>query len=88
MSDESHHRRPPAERIEIPGDVLLIDQKFCDEVLGGASTKTGKRLEADGLPFVFVRGFKYRPLNEGREFLAARIQRRNQPPKRHRRRRP
>ena len=87
MSDESHHRRPPTERIEIPGDVLLIDQLWCDEVLGGASTKTSKRLEAEGLPYVFIRGSKYRPLNEGREFVAARIQRRNQPPRRRRTRR-
>ena len=28
-----------------------------------------RRLEAEGLPFVMVRGRKYRPLNEGRELV-------------------
>ncbi len=87
MSEETHHRRPAAERIEIPGDTLLLDELWCDEVLGGASKRTAKRLEPQGLAYVFIRGSKYRPLIEGRRFIAARIQRRNQQPRRRRPRR-
>ena len=81
MSLEDH--REPAGRIEIPNDVLLPDPEFCKVVLDGATTRTARRLEAEGLAYVMIRGRKYRPLNEGRAWLAARIQRRNpQPPKR------
>lgn len=82
MSDHDHRTRgEPAERIEIDGDILLIDHLWHAEVLGGASRRTVKRLEADGLPFIYVAGRKYRPLKEGRRWLANRIERRNQPPK-------
>jgi hypothetical protein len=84
MSNEGYHRRPPAERIEIDGDTLLIDPLWCEVVLGGASRKTGSRLDAEGAPYVFIRGYKYRPLKEGRAFVASRIQRRNLPPRRRR----
>ena len=85
MSNEvQDHPRAAAERIEIPGDTLVLDKVFCDEVLGGATTRTGKRYEAEGLPFAMVAGRKFRPLREGREWVAARIQRRSQPPKRRR----
>ena len=87
MSDEArNYQRTPAERIEIPGDTLVIDKVFCEEVLGGATTRTSKRYESQGLPFAMVGGRKFRPLREGREWLAARIQRRSQPPKRRRQR--
>jgi len=59
--------------IEIPGDTLVPDQEFCDVVLGGASRRTATRYEAEGLPFVMVAGRKYRPLNQGRGWLASRI---------------
>jgi hypothetical protein len=62
--------------IDIPGDTLILDSVFCEEVLGGVSTRTSLRYEALGLPFVMVAGRKFRPLREGREWLAARIQRR------------
>jgi hypothetical protein len=71
-------------RIEIPGDVLVIDEDFCADVLAGSTSRTGRRLEAQGLPFVMVAGRKYRPLNAGRRWLADRITRRNQPAKRRR----
>jgi hypothetical protein len=74
MSSEVTARAPA--RIEIPGDTLVLDQVFCEEVLGGATTRTSKRYDADGLPFAMVAGRKYRPLREGREWVAARIQRR------------
>jgi hypothetical protein len=77
--------RAPADRIQLPDDTLVLDALFCAEVLGGATRRTGRRLKAEGLPYAMVAGRKYRPLNEGRAWLAARIQRRNQP-QRHRRR--
>ena len=72
--------------IEIPGDTLILDEDFCRDVLAGATRRTGRRLEAEGLPYAMVAGVKYRPLNEGRAWLAARIQRRNQQTPRRRRR--
>ena len=71
-------------RIELPDDVLIIDEDFHTEVLAGASRRTGKRLEAQGLPFIMVTGVKYRPLKAGRAWLADRITRNNQPQKRRR----
>ena len=68
-------------RIEIPGDELLTDEEFCAVVLAGATTRTARRLDAEGLPYIKVRGRKYRPLREGQTWLAAQIQRRNQPKK-------
>jgi hypothetical protein len=60
--------------IEIPGDVLIPDADFCRDVLNDCARRTAKRYEAEGLPFVMVAGKKFRPLNAGREWLAARIQ--------------
>jgi hypothetical protein len=74
----------PPERIEIPGDILILDDLFCREVLAGATRRTATRLEAEGLPFVMVAGRKYRPLGEGRAWLAGRIQRKGAGPKRRR----
>ena len=66
--------------IEIPGDTLVPDPEFCDEVLNGATRRTAQRLDAKGLPYVMVAGKKLRPLNEGRAWLAARIVRKSQQP--------
>ena len=72
-------------RIELSDDVLIIDEDFHKEVLAGASRRTGKRLEAEGLPGVVVTGVKYRPLNAGRAWLSDRITRKHKtPPKRRR----
>jgi hypothetical protein len=60
-------------RVEIPGDILIPDADFCREVLGGCARRTAKRLEADGLPFIKIRGRTYRPLNAGRAWLASQI---------------
>ena len=70
-ADTSHH-------IEIPNDTLIPDEEFCDEVLAGATRRTGGRLDAEGLPYVIIAGRKYRPLKEGREWLANRIVRKRQ----------
>jgi hypothetical protein len=69
-------------RIVLNGDELVRDDVFHTEVLAGANRRTGKRYERDGLPYVLIRGLKYRPLREGREWLANRIQRPNQKPAR------
>jgi hypothetical protein len=69
----SEDQTAPSRRIEIPGDVLITDADFLDEVMGGATRRTGSRLDSEGLPFVMVAGRKYRPLNEGRAWLAGRI---------------
>jgi hypothetical protein len=42
-------------------------------VLAGANRRTAKRYEREGLPFVMVAGKKYRPLGQGRAWLASRI---------------
>jgi hypothetical protein len=63
-----------AGHITIPGDLLIPDDEFCREVLDGATRRTARRYEHDGLPFVMIRGRKFRPLNAGREWLARRIQ--------------
>jgi hypothetical protein len=75
MSDE--HSAP--RRIEIPGDTLVLDEEFCALVLGGAVRRTSQRMDKDGFPYIYVANRKYRPLNEGRAWLAARIKRRNKP---------
>jgi hypothetical protein len=69
----------PTKQIEIPGDVLIPEAQFCQEVLAGATRRTAQRLDAEGLPFVMVAGRKFRPLNEGRQWLAKRIKRPNPP---------
>jgi hypothetical protein len=86
MSDDAqdHQHAPARPRIEIPGDTLVLDEEFCEVVLGGATTRTSKRYEAEGLPFAKVAGLKWRPLGEGRKWVAGRIQRLGQPPKRQR----
>jgi hypothetical protein len=77
-----------SQHIEIPGDSLIPDAEFCDQVLAGATRRTGGRLDAEGLPYVIIAGRKYRPLNEGRAWLANRIVRKSQLPPRRRSRNP
>jgi hypothetical protein len=60
--------------IPLPDDVAVPDEEFCAHVLNGACRRTAKRYDAQGLPFLIVRGRKFRPLNAGREWLAERIQ--------------
>jgi len=71
-------------RIDVGDDVLIPDVEFCTLVLGGANRRTAKRYEREGLPFVMVAGRKYRPLGQGRAWLASRIKVRKAP-QRHRR---
>jgi hypothetical protein len=72
-------QKAAAGHITIPGDVLVPDAEFCAEVLNGATRRTARRLERKGLPYVMVRGEKFRPLNEGRSWLAAQIEREGRP---------
>lgn len=69
-------------RIEIPGDVLILDEDFCRTVLAGANRRTARRYEREGLPFVMVGGKKFRPLGQGRAWLAGRIKVREVPRRR------
>jgi hypothetical protein len=75
IDSATNTRGTPPERIEIPGDVLVLDAVFCRDVLGGAHPRTAKRYESQGLPTIKIRKWKYRPLREGQEWLAARIER-------------
>ena len=45
----------------------------CTACGNGANRRTAKRYEREGLPFVMVAGKKYRPLGQGRAWLASRI---------------
>jgi hypothetical protein len=58
--------RAPADRIQLPNDTLVLDAIFCAEVLGGATRRTGRRLEAEGLPYAMVAGRKIVPCLAGR----------------------
>jgi len=61
-------------RVETPNDILIPDEDFCREVLGGCARRTAKRYEREGLPYILIRGRKYRPLQAGRTWLASRVQ--------------
>lgn len=63
----------PSSRIEIPGDVLVPDEEFCRDVLNDCTRRTSRRYDAQGLPYILIRGRKFRPLNAGRTWLASRI---------------
>jgi hypothetical protein len=64
---------PAHTRIELVDEVLISDEEFCATVLAGVNRRTAKRYEREGLPFVMVGGRKYRPLGQGRAWLASRI---------------
>jgi hypothetical protein len=59
--------------IPLPDDVAVLDEEFCTHVLNGATRRTAARYEGDGLPYLMIRGRKFRPLNAGRAWLATRI---------------
>lgn len=58
------------------GDVLIPDSEFL-KLAGGVTARTGNGWDHAGCPFVHIGGRKYRPKNEGLNWLAAQIQRRN-----------
>jgi len=62
-------------RIELPnGDVLIPDAEFR-KLAGNVTSRTGQNWDAEGCPRTFVGKFKYRPLNEGLNWLGSRIKR-------------
>jgi hypothetical protein len=65
--------KDPSRRIEVDGDILITDQEFCHVALDDATRRTAQRLDQEGLPYVFIAGKKFRPLNAGRAWLTARI---------------
>jgi hypothetical protein len=70
---ERRHRHRP-ERIDLAdGDHLISDQAFLAQYVARASYRTGKRLDHEGLPYVYINGLKYRPVRRGQEWLASRI---------------
>jgi phage terminase Nu1 subunit (DNA packaging protein) len=69
-------------RISLPnGDTLIPDREFADKL--GVVVRTLSNYDKAGCPFVMVGGKKYRPENEGLNWIASRIRRRN-PPRRSR----
>jgi|GEM_PF-4984114 len=60
-------------RIEIPGDVLILDAELAKLWRCHDRTLYRYEREPDGLPFVYVGGRKYRPLNACTAWLAGRI---------------
>ena len=60
------------------GDVLVPDCEFLQQA-GGVTYRTGLNWDKAGCPHTHIGGKKYRPLQEGMAWLAARIKRRNLP---------
>ena len=68
------------ERIPLAdGDALVRNDVIAREL--GSSERGLNRSDADGAPFTYVAGVKYRPERGFREYLASKVQR-GQPPKR------
>ncbi len=62
--------------IDLPnGDKLIPDGEFAERL--GIVRRTLGNWDAEGCPFAIIGGLKYRPLKEGLEWVASRIQRRN-----------
>jgi hypothetical protein len=78
--------KDPARRIEIGGDTLITDEEFCRVALDDATRRTSQRLDREGLPYVYIAGRKFRPLNAGRAWLADRIVRKTHEQRKPRRR--
>ena len=57
------------------GDVLIPDIEFAEKI--NATRRTLGNLDHEGCPYVMIAGRKYRPLNEGLNWIGSRIQRRN-----------
>lgn len=63
-------------RIALPnGDELIPDIEFAEKL--DITRRTLANFDREGCPFVMIGGCKYRPLNEGLNWIASRIQRRN-----------
>ena len=63
--------------INLPNcDKLVPDAEFL-KIAGDVTQRTGSNWDQQGCPFIYIKNMKYRPLNEGLEWLASRIKRRN-----------
>jgi hypothetical protein len=63
--------------IDLPnGDKLIPDAEFL-KIAGDVTPRTGNNWDKQGCPHIFIKNLKYRPLNEGLNWLASRIRRRN-----------
>jgi hypothetical protein len=58
------------------GDVLIPDAEFL-ELAGGVTARTGSSWDQQGCPHTYIGNRKYRPKNEGLQWLASQIRRRN-----------
>jgi hypothetical protein len=74
-------KRP--ERIDIGFDILVRNDLVAREL--GTSERTVNRGDAQGAPYTFIGGIKYRPERAYREYLAGRIHRKNQQSRKRRR---
>ena len=76
--------RPRSERPErillADGDALVRNDIIAADL--GSSERAMNRGDADGAPFTYIAGCKYRPERGYREYLASKVQRRGQQPKR------
>jgi len=62
--------------IDLPnGDKLVPNAEFADKL--GVVVRTLNNYDRKGLPFIKIGGLKYRPLKEGLEWVASRIERPN-----------
>jgi hypothetical protein len=67
---------PPAwatKSIPLADDFGVPDADFRRFALAGASQKTGQRYDRQGLPFIYIRGEKWRPVRAGMAWIASRI---------------
>jgi hypothetical protein len=75
-SDTNNQREISRIRIPLPnGDELIPDIEFAEKL--SVTRRTLGNLDREGLPFILIGGCKYRPLTEGLNWIASRIQRRN-----------
>jgi hypothetical protein len=86
VSTAERQRRPRPDRIDLDdGDYLIPDADFLAQYMAGATYRTGKRADDEGLPFALINGLKYRPVRRGQEWLRSRIKTLGREPKRRRR---
>jgi hypothetical protein len=71
MSDATSRE---SRRITLDDDVLIPDRDFREEYLNNATSRTGRRYDRQGLPYVRLNGLKMRPVKRCAEWIANRIQ--------------
>jgi hypothetical protein len=75
MSDTDTQRR-----IELPdGDYAIPDEDYCAQELDGCTTRTAQTYDRLGLPYIKLRGEKWRPVLAGRQWKKQQIVPRKQP---------